>query len=181
MRVIAGKHRSRPLISPKNSDVRPTTDMIKESIFNIIQNDVIDCDFLDLFAGSGAIGIEAISRGANKVVFCDNSKESIKLIKQNLAMLKEEAEILFGDYEYALTRLKNRQFDIIFLDPPYASGLEQEILATLASSGLLKEDGRIIVEASKHTDFSYAAQLGLAITKEKIYKTNKHLFFAKEG
>ena len=72
-------------------------------------------------------------------------------------------------------------FDYIFLDPPYASGLEQEILATLASSGLLKEDGRIIVEASRHTDFSYAAQLGLAITKEKIYKTNKHLFFAKEG
>ena len=68
MRVVAGKHRSRPLYSPKNSDVRPTTDMVKESIFNIIQNDVIGSKFLDLFAGSGAIGIEAISRGAEKVV-----------------------------------------------------------------------------------------------------------------
>ncbi|MDE6967501.1 MAG: RsmD family RNA methyltransferase, partial [Clostridia bacterium] len=79
MRVVAGKHRSRPLISPKNKDVRPTTDMIKESIFNIIQNDVVGSKFLDLFAGSGAIGIEAISRGADKVVFVDNSKESIEL------------------------------------------------------------------------------------------------------
>ena len=111
MRVVAGKHRSRPLYSPKNSDVRPTTDMVKESIFNIIQNDVIGSKFLDLFAGSGAIGIEAISRGAEKVVFVDNSKESISLIKQNLQMLKEEAQVIFGDFEYALSRLKNSDLD----------------------------------------------------------------------
>lgn len=168
MRVIAGKHRSRPLISPKNSDVRPTTDMIKESIFNIIQNDVIDCDFLDLFAGSGAIGIEAISRGANKVVFCDNSKESIKLIKQNLAMLKEEAEILFGDYEYALTRLKNRQFDIIFLDPPYEFKDIKAVLNKIAENNVLSDTGMVIFESLYDKNFDKNVE-GFNIIKSKKY------------
>lgn len=146
MRVVAGKHRSRPLISPKNKDVRPTTDMIKESIFNIIQNDVPNSKFLDLFAGSGAIGIEAISRGAEKVVFVDNNKESIGVIKQNLQMLKEESQVVFADYENALIRLKNSEFDIIFVDPPYAMKNIEDILTKIKDNNVLSATGIVVCE-----------------------------------
>ncbi len=168
MRVVAGKHRSRPLISPKNKDVRPTTDMIKESIFNIIQNDVVGSKFLDLFAGSGAIGIEAISRGADKVVFVDNSKESIGIIKQNLQMLKEESQVIFGDYEYALTRLKNGEFDIIFLDPPYSFKDIATILDKIKENNVLSSSGIVIFESlyDKNADKNVN---GYSIIKSKKY------------
>ena len=168
MRVVAGKHRSRPLYSPKNSDVRPTTDMVNESIFNIIQNDVIGSKFLDLFAGSGAIGIEAISRGAEKVVFVDNSKESISLIKQNLQMLKEEAQVIFGDFEYALTRLKNSDFDIIFLDPPYNFKDIKKILDTIKANNVLAPSGIVIFESLYEKDFDKNVD-GYKIIKSKKY------------
>lgn len=184
MRIIAGTARSLPLKALDGKDTRPTTDRIKETMFNILQSGISGCRFLDLFAGSGQIGLEALSRGAEYAVFVENSKKACAVIEDNIRFTKfgDKSRLLAMDALCAVRSLEGTgAFDYIFLDPPYASGLEQEILATLASSGLLKEDGRIIVEASRHTDFSYAAQLGLAITKEKIYKTNKHLFFAKEG
>ena len=178
MRVVAGKHRSRPLFAPKNNDIRPTTDMIKESIFNIIQNDVIGSKFLDLFAGSGSIGIEAISRGAEKVVFADSNKESINLIKKNLQMLKEDSTIIFGSYDYALSRLKNSEFDIIFLDPPYTSGLAESVCKKIVEYGLLNKKGYMIWERSAEIDINDIS--GLYVIKQKSYKTTVMTFLALE-
>ena len=93
MRIIAGKHRGRVLKEFNGRDIRPTSDRAKEALFNILQFDVAGCSFLDLYSGTGGIGLEAISRGAEKVVFVDNSRESVKLLKENLAYLKEKAEI----------------------------------------------------------------------------------------
>lgn len=180
MRVVAGKHRSRPLISPKNRDVRPTTDMVKESIFNIIQNDVIGSKFLDLFAGSGAIGIEAISRGADIVVFADNNKESINIIKQNLQMLKEDAQVIFGDYEYTLSRLKNTKFDIIFLDPPYENKNIENILQKIKENNVLEESGIVIFESLYDKNFDKNVS-GYNIIKSKKYGiTAIDIYEAKE-
>ena len=168
MRVVAGKHRSRPLISPKNRDVRPTADMVKESIFNIIQSDVIGCKFLDLFAGSGAIGIEAISRGAEKVVFVDSSKESINIIKQNLQVLKEQATIIFSDYSTALSRLKNAEFDIIFLDPPYEFKEIKSVFKLILENNVLTSSGIIIYESLFDKNVNKEVQ-GFNIIKSKKY------------
>ncbi len=168
MRVVAGKHRSRQLISPKNRDVRPTTDMVKESIFNIIQNDVVGSKFLDLFAGSGAIGIEAISRGAEKVVFVDSSKESIGIVKQNLQMLKEDAQVIFGDYQYALSRLKNAQFDIIFLDPPYDFKEFEKLMALIAENNVLANCGIVVYESLFNKNDNKCTS-GYNIVKSKKY------------
>lgn len=168
MRVVAGKHRSRPLISPKNRDVRPTTDMVKESIFNIIQSDVIGCKFLDLFAGSGAIGIEAISRGAEKVVFVDSSKESVNIIKQNLQVLKEQAIVIFSDYSTALSRLKNAEFDIIFLDPPYEFKEIKSVFKLIQENNVLAGSGIIIYESLFDKNVNKEVQ-GFNIIKSKKY------------
>lgn len=168
MRVVAGKHRSRPLISPKNTEVRPTTDMVKESIFNIIQNDVVGSKFLDLFAGSGAIGIEAISRGAEKVVFADASRESIAVVKQNLQMLKEDAQVIFGDFSYTLSRLKNGAFDIVFLDPPYNFADIKKVFEELKNNNVLSDTGIVIYESmfDKNADMQMD---GYEIIKSKKY------------
>lgn len=173
MRVVAGKHRSRPLFSPKNQDVRPTSDMIKESVFNIIQNDVIGCKFLDLFAGSGAIGIEAISRGAEQVVFVDNSKESLAIVKKNLEMLKEEAQVINGSFEYALQRLKNGNFDIIYLDPPFAYTDIANILKLIKENNVLSDSGIVVYESlyNAKADNSYKTVQGFNIIKSKKYGT----------
>lgn len=168
MRVVAGKHRSRPLLSPKNKDVRPTTDMIKESVFNIIQNDVVDCKFLDLFAGSGAIGIEAISRGAKKVVFVDNSKESLNIVKTNLQTLKEDAQVIFSDFENALARLRGNKFDIIYLDPPFCYTDIANILTQIKQNELLEDTGIVIYESLFDKNFDKTVQ-GFNIIKSKKY------------
>lgn len=179
MRVIAGEARSLPLKTVKTNEVRPTTDKIKETLFNMLMPYLNGCRFLDLFAGSGAIGIEAISRGAQRCVFVDNNRASQKCIEDNLAFTKftDRSELLKTDVGSALVRLDSReQFDIIFMDPPYNKDLEKEALTAIAKSHLLAEDGLIVVEASRETDLSYVEGLGFRVTKDKIYKTNRHLF-----
>lgn len=122
MRVIAGTARRLPLVTPKGMETRPTTDRIKETLFNILQNDLPGCHFLDLFAGSGAIGIEALSRGAAKAVFVDNSKEALSCIRQNLEKthLADRAIVIGQDCAGAILQLMQKNaFDIIFMDPPH--------------------------------------------------------------
>lgn len=183
MRVIAGTARRLPLVTPKGMETRPTTDRIKETLFNILQNDLPGCHFLDLFAGSGAIGIEALSRGAAKAVFVDNSKEALSCIRQNLEKthLADRAIVIGQDCAGAIHALdaKKMHFDIIFMDPPYDRGLEQQVLTALRQSCLVTEDTLIIVEASLETEFDYTESLGYEIVREKIYKTNKHIFLQK--
>ncbi|MDE7311575.1 MAG: 16S rRNA (guanine(966)-N(2))-methyltransferase RsmD [Eubacterium sp.] len=183
MRVIAGTARSLPLKSIEGRDTRPTTDRIKETLFNMLQASIAGCSFLDLFAGSGQIGLEALSRGADHAVFVENNKKACACIEENIRFTRfvPRARLLAMEAFSALRTLEgNDSFDYIFMDPPYRSGMEQEILTYLASSGLLKEDAVIIIEAALDTDFSYVEKLGFTVIREKKYKTNKHIFVSKE-
>lgn len=184
MRIIAGTARSLPLRSIEGRDTRPTTDRIKETLFNILQTGIEGCSFLDLFAGSGQIGLEALSRGASHAVFVESSKKACACIEENIRFTRFDAraKLLSMEASGALRTLEgNDSFDYIFMDPPYQSGMEQEVLIYLAGSGLLKEDGVIIIEAAADTDFSYVSGMGLKVIREKKYKTNKHIFVSKEA
>lgn len=184
MRVIAGTARSLRLKTLDGMDTRPTTDRIKETLFNIIGPSIYDCVFLDLFSGSGGIGIEALSRGAREAVFVEKNPKAMACIKDNLRFtnLENKAVTLTSDVMNALYRLEgDKVFDIIFLDPPYDQKYEKKVLSYLSESDLIYEDTVIITEASKDTDFSYAEDLGFCILREKIYKTNKHVFIEKAG
>ena len=123
MRIISGKARGTKLYTLEGTNTRPTLDRVKESIFNIIQGNIENATVLDLFAGSGAIGLEMLSRGAKKAVLCDNSKEAVGIIKKNIEKThsQEKAEIYNSDFETCLEKIKNQKFDIIYLDPPYAT------------------------------------------------------------
>jgi len=182
MRVIAGKARGTKLLAPKHEGIRPTSDYIKENLFNIIQNDVMGCSFLDIFCGSGAVGIEALSRGAASATFIDNDKLSIALACQNLdkTKLKDEAVMLEGYALNALQKLSKQQFDIIFLDPPYFEGLVTETLQTILEMDILADMGYIIVEISKELPKQVLDDaIDLEIFKEKIYGSTKLIFLRK--
>lgn len=184
MRVIAGTARSLPLKCPEGLDTRPTTDRIKETLFNMLQTYIPGCVFVDLFAGSGAVGIEALSRGARKAYFAENASAAIQCIQDNLSFTKftDQAVLLKQDVISALNSIYEKEADIIFMDPPYGRDLEKQVLSVLKGYRYVKEDTLIIVEADLHTDFSYAEELGYEIVKEKKYKTNKHVFLKiKEG
>lgn len=182
MRVIAGTARSLPLKCPQGQDTRPTTDRIKETLFNMLQPYTQGSVFLDLFAGSGGIGIEALSRGARKVYFAENAQPAIQCIQDNLQFTRftDRAVVLKQDAVSALGSIFEKEADIVFLDPPYDSGMERQVLAALTGYRYITEDTLIIVEAELQTDFSFAEELGYTIEKEKKYKTNKHVFLKKK-
>lgn len=181
MRVIAGTARSLPLKAPEGLDTRPTTDRIKETLFNMLQGDIPGSVFVDLFSGSGAIGIEALSRGAVKAYFVDNSPKAVSCIQQNLTFTKTEdrAIVLKQDVGSALSSICEKKVDIIFMDPPYNCGHEKNVLAMLRGMRYVTEETMIIVEASLETDFSYLEELGFFIVKDKHYKTNRHVFIQR--
>ncbi len=181
MRVIAGTARSLPLKTPEGLDTRPTTDRIKETLFNMIQNEVPGCAFADIFSGSGGIGIEALSRGARKAYFVENAPKAISCIEQNLTFTKftDRAIVLKQDACAALNNIYEKELDVIFLDPPYGQDQEKRVLGLLRDMKYVTEDTLIIVEALLHEDFSYVEELGYTIVKEKKYKTNKHVFLKK--
>lgn len=183
MRVIAGTARSLPLKAPEGLDTRPTTDRIKETLFNILQNDVPGSIFVDLFAGSGAIGIEAISRGAQRAYFAENAAPSIQCIIQNLQFTKftDRATVLKQDAALALSAIHEKHVDPIFMDPPYGQGQDRRILTALSDQPYVDEETLIIAEEEVHADFSYANELGYDIVREKKYKTNKHVFLRKRA
>jgi 16S rRNA (guanine966-N2)-methyltransferase len=180
MRVIAGSARSLPLKTIEGLETRPTTDRIKETLFNMLQTEISGCRFLDLYSGSGAIGIEALSRGAKEAYFVERSKECVECIKYNLKFthLEDRAVVMEQDVLSALNRIsKAEPFDIVFMDAPYRTGADREVLAALSVSKLVDEYSTIIVEEALDTDFSYVGDIsGLYIKKEKKYKTNKHVF-----
>ena len=148
MRVISGKYRGKKLISPSH-EIRPTLDMVKQAIFTRLQFFVEDANVLDLFAGSGALGIEALSRGAKFVTFCDKNYQSIKLIKDNLNFIKENNfKVIQGDYKTILNSFKS-PFDLIILDPPFASGYYNDALKIIYENKLLNTDGVIVCERAK--------------------------------
>lgn len=183
MRIIAGSRRSLPLKAPKGMDTRPTQDRTKETLFNVIQNDVYGSRFLDLFAGSGGIGLEALSRGADRAVFVENAREAIGCIKENIRFTRfEDRTVLMEcDVMTALKRLEGQEaFDIIFMDPPYKAGFEPQVLDMLAGAGYVTDDTIIIVEAALDTPTDFAEDAGFVIYKTKDYKTNRHIFIHKK-
>ena len=168
--------------TPEGLDTRPTQDRIKETLFNVLQNDIPGAVFVDLFSGSGGIGIEALSRGAKKAYFIDNSPKSNACIHENLIFTKlaDKSIILKQDAVSALTSIYEKEVDIIFMDPPYDNGLEENVLAVLQNMKYVTEDTLIIAEASRRTDMEYAQEYGFEIIKVKKYKTNKHIFLKRK-
>lgn len=153
MRVISGKKKGHRLKAPKGKDTRPTEDRIKESLFNILGDIDKDSTVLDLYAGSGSIGIEFLSRGANEAYFVDNSPQSIKAIKENLVHtgLEESANIIKADAKKSINILANKGifFDYIFMDPPYGRNLIVKVLEQIWEKGILNGLGIIILEHEK--------------------------------
>lgn len=182
MRVIAGKARSLQLKTPKGMATRPTTDRIKETLFNMLSPYLVDSVFLDLFSGSGGIGIEALSRGAKHAYFVENQKDAIACIQENLKFtgLAQDATILGQDVFRALSCIHEKETDVIFMDPPYGKDYEKRVLTLLQDLPYVTENTLIVIEAALDTDFSYVQMLGFTITKEKCYKTNKHVFLQKK-
>lgn len=180
MRVISGSARSLRLKTIEGNGTRPTTDRIKETLFNMINDRMYDCRFLDLFSGSGAIGIEALSRGAREAVFVENNKKAVSCIKENLKFTKliDRAQIIERNAESAVAGLSGR-FDVIFMDPPYDNEYEKKMLELISKSDIADSDTLIIVEASLDTKMDYLNEYGYVIVKEKTYKTNKHIFIQK--
>lgn len=178
MRVIAGTARSLPLRAPEGMDTRPTTDRIKETLFNILQPYLADCVFVDLFSGSGGIGIEALSRGARKAYFIEQAPRAIACIQQNLTFTKlaDRGIVIKQDALAALSGIREEQADILFMDPPYGQEYEKRVLELCRELPWVTEDTLIVTEADLKTDFDYLKDSGYEIIKEKRYKTNKHLF-----
>lgn len=182
MRVIAGTARSLPLKTREGKDTRPTTDRIKETLFNMLQPYVAESVFLDLFSGSGGIGIEALSRGAKHAYFVENDAKAIECILDNLKFTRftDRATVLKQDVVSALSNISEKEADVIFMDPPYDQLYEKRVLEALVTKKYVTEDTLIVVEASLNTDFSYLDCMGYEIVKEKKYKTNKHMFIRRK-
>lgn len=184
MRVISGSARGTVLHSIEDISTRPTLDRVKESLFNIIQNNIEDTTVLDLFAGSGAIGIEFLSRRAKQVYFCDKSSKAVAMIEKNLekTKLKEKAIVYNKDYIDCINTVKNIKFDIIFLDPPYDFDISKNAIKLILEYGLLNEDGIIIIE----TDEKEREIENLKTTNLEIYDSRKYgranlIFLAERG
>ena len=147
MRIISGKARGTKLYTLDGENTRPTLDRVKESLFNIIQNNVRDTVFLDLFSGSGAIGLEALSRGVKKAIFCDKSKEACEIIKKNIKKthFENDSVVYNEDFKIVLNKLKEK-VDIIFLDPPYKTNFAIDAVKIILENNLIKEESMIIIE-----------------------------------
>lgn len=182
MRVVAGSARGLKLNTPMDDRVRPTTDRVKESMFNIINVMVYDSKVLDLFSGSGALGIESLSRGAREAYFCDKSRDSIRVLKSNIEKTKfeDKSKVIMGDFKETLRKLymDKEKFDLIFVDPPYFEGLFEQVLELIDQYQLLEEDGRIIVEHDAKVAIEEVGHLEKI--KEKKYGNTKLTFFGTE-
>ncbi len=154
MRIIAGKWRGRSLRAPKGYTVRPTSDRVRESIFNLLGERVAGTVALDLFAGSGALGLEALSRGADSAVFVESDPEAYEILRRNMESLGAlRGEALALDYRQALRRLRARgmRFGLVFLDPPYGRGMAALSAAALEKAGLLAPGATVVVEEATRT------------------------------
>ena len=177
MRVITGSARGRRLIEPQNSEIRPTTDRVKEAIFNICQFDVEGRRVLDLFGGTGQLGIEAKSRGAAQVDIVDASRESIRLIHENVRLVGLDVRVIQTD---ALSYLERcGAYDLIFIDPPYDSGLAEKALGRIKAFDILSNGGIIICETRTYTEL-LAPGAPYRMKKQYVYGKVKLTTFTKE-
>ncbi len=168
MRVVAGKYRGKNLLAPKDDKIRPTTTRIKETLFNVLQGYVDGAIVLDLFAGSGALGIEAISRGAKDVTFVDKSHDAIALVNENLKGIKEPCRIFNTDFLSALhgASVQRRKFDLIFIDPPYATSYGEMAIDKIVELDILADDGIIVFEHGAEKSYTISHKGFKQRTKE---------------
>ena len=187
MRIIAGKHKSRVLKTLEGMNTRPMTDRMKESIFNCIGPYFDDLTVLDLFGGSGALSLEAISRGCSHSIIVDNSRDAIRVINENVNSLKEndKVSIFTSDYKLALKKLASESFDIIFLDPPYRMNIVGEIVEYILDNKMINKDGYIIcqfvrgnLEKLGVTDESFASDL--IVKKNYSFGNSEVLIYQKK-
>lgn len=167
MRIISGKARGTKLNTLEGVETRPTLDRVKESLFNILQDKIYDSKVLDLFAGSGALGIESLSRGAKEVILCDKSFKAVQIIRENVIKthFQEQTKIINNDYKKTLDMLKNEKFDIIFLDPPYESQFDIQSLKIIIDNNMLSDEGIIILETDNEKE-----------KKEMLYKLDINVY-----
>jgi len=176
MRVITGKYKGRTLVAPKN-DARPTLDRTKETLFNILNPQIRGATVLDLFAGSGQLAIECLSRGASRAILCDNSRFSCDAIKLNFQKIGETAELYACDFRVCLDRL-NTQVDLVFLDPPYQSGLYLSVLQKLDEQSIVKSGGIVVCEHSASDEMPSDA-FGFELYDQRKIGTVKFSFYKR--
>ena len=167
MQIITGKYKGRKLVSQPSFETKPTLARVKESLFCVIADEVEGKVVLDLFAGSGALGIDCLSRGAKKVYFCDSSKDAIKYLKTNLRNINDGFEIVESDYYDALMRLKTK-FDLVFLDPPYDSDYGEKAVLLLSKMNMLNENALIVFEHSSKKSLQSLPK-NCIMEKSKVY------------
>jgi len=175
MRIIAGEYRGRRLLAPEGKDIRPTTDKTREALFSILMNEIPDARVLDLFAGTGALGIEALSRGAAGCTFIDQSRAAVRLIRENLAACGPEAErracVCAGDFRRVLAGL-DEPFDIILMDPPYGQRLWRPAMEIIAENRLLTPGGVLVCEHRREEELP-GEIVGFVRQKERRYGISK--------
>lgn len=152
MRIIGGKYRAKKLNTPPSDHIRPTTDRMRETLFNMLEHGagpgLRGSRILDLFAGTGTLGIEALSRGAEKVVFVDNEPQSVKLIRENLSQINDPDNAIVVAKNALTFKHNGAKFDVIFIDPPYSKGLISPALLNILDQGLLNDSGIVLIEYS---------------------------------
>ncbi len=181
MRIISGNNKGKKLFAPKDMSVRPTSDKIKESIFNIIGPIYEDDVILDLFAGTGNVGLEFLCRGAEKCYFIDVSSKSLNFVKKNISLcnLEDKSEVILNDYEKAIKYFGSlgKEFDYIFADAPYALNCANRVVELICENKILKKTGVIIIECEKSEKMFEKLSQSMVKYKEKIYGSTKIGFF----
>lgn len=181
MRIISGSARGRKLEAPEGMGTRPTADRFREMLFDTLQFRVRDACFLDLFSGSGAAALEALSRGAASAVLVERDPKALACIQKNIdnTGFRGQCRVLAEDVQTAVSRLGREQaaFDLIFMDPPYERGWEEQTAAWIREAGILKENGLLIVESSSRTGINLP---GWTVVKEKIQRVTKFTFLQLE-
>ena len=182
MRIIGGMYRSRPLAAPKGQTTRPTLDQVREALFNILQGATEGIAVLDLYGGSGAVALEALSRGAASAVIADQSRDAVEVIRKNVASLScgDRAEVIRGKDEAVLSQLaaRGKAFDLIYLDPPYELD-PSRVIVRLCESGLLKPGGQLVWEhASARVPGDFP---GLARVSTRRYRDTSLTFYVHAG
>lgn len=183
MRVIAGTAKGTKLNSIDDISTRPTLDRVKEPLFSIIQNNIVESNVLDLFAGSGALGIESLSRGSKHCTFCDKSYKSIQMLKENIqkVRMQEKSTILNIDYKKCLDEQKEK-FDIIFIDPPYKMDIAIDSVKRIIELELLAKDGIIIIETDEEErERKELEKIDLELYDVRKYGRVKLLFLRERG
>lgn len=183
MRIIGGKARGTKLYTLEGKNTRPTLDRVKESLFNIIQTKIPGSIFLDLFSGSGAIGLEAASRGAQKAILCDKEKEAIQIIKKNIEKthLKDKMELYQLPFEKVLKEKIKEKLDIIYIDPPYKTDYAYQAVKIILEENIAKEETLIIIETDEEERIiKEIEELQVDIVDQRKYG-RAHLIFLKEN